>query len=302
MKFILDRYFEKTHGFYPFFKYCPCPARDYYLTKRASKALGYEYNWKNPKTLNEKIRWLIFNEKPELKSRLTDKILVKSYAAQKLGKNHSAELYGTYRNFDEIDFSVLPERFALKANHGWRMNILVKDKKFIYDNKNEVRKITARWLKTDYSLFSLEPQYKNIKRKLLIESLRKEDSLRCDVQVHCFNFEPLFIELPINIDGKRYYQFYDLDWKLQDFTYKSSLYKEPIPRPELLDLIIIYSRLLAKEFTYVRCDFAIDNNNIELVEMTFTPCSAIIPFSDKEIDSELGSRLILPQEAYSHAR
>ena len=76
MKFVLDKYYKKTRGFYPFFKYCPDIYKDYYLKKRAFDTMGYEYNWKEPKTLNEKIRWLIFNEKLDLKTKLTDKILV----------------------------------------------------------------------------------------------------------------------------------------------------------------------------------------------------------------------------------
>ena len=67
MKYFLDKYFEKTKGFYPFFKYCPQKYWDYYFCKRATNTLGYEYNWHEPKTLNEKIRWLIYREKLDLK-------------------------------------------------------------------------------------------------------------------------------------------------------------------------------------------------------------------------------------------
>jgi len=298
MRFIFDRYYNKTRGFYPFFKYCPIIYRDYYLKKRAYDILGYNYDWQNPKTLNEKIRWLIFNEKPELKSKLTDKILVKAYAASKIGKHHSAEIYGIYDNFDDIDFSVLPSQFALKANHGWRMNILVQNKRFIYNNRKDVKNITNQWLKTDYSLFSLEPQYKNIKRKLFIESLReyKPDNIRNDIQIHCFNGEPVFIELPFRIENKRYFQFYDTNWNLLDITYENEYIPEKISKPDNINTILTYAELLSKEFSYVRCDFAVENSNIELLEMTFTPCSALIPFIKQEMDIKLGEMLTLPKK------
>ena len=106
IKYFLDRYFKKTKGFYPFFKYCPECYWDYYITKRTENVLGYEYNWKSPKTFNEKLRWLIFNEKLELKTKLTDKILLKGYVASKIGSGHVAELYGVYNDFSEIDFSI----------------------------------------------------------------------------------------------------------------------------------------------------------------------------------------------------
>ena len=169
MKFLLDKYFERTSGYFPFFKYCPRKYWDYYFNKRASLTLGYEYNPENPKTLNEKIKWLIHNEKLELKTKLTDKILVKGYVASKIGPNHTAELYGCFDNFEEIDFSVMPNQFVLKANHGWKMNILVKNKNYIYRNHKEIKTITNKWLKTNYEEYSTEPQYENIRKKLLTE-------------------------------------------------------------------------------------------------------------------------------------
>ncbi len=88
------------------------------ILKKAFNLLGYEYDYKNPKTFNEKVRWLIYNEKLDLKTKLTDKILVKGYVASKIGKNHSAELYGVYDDFEEIDFSILHDKIAIKVNHG----------------------------------------------------------------------------------------------------------------------------------------------------------------------------------------
>ena len=219
-KLIYDYYFNKTGGFYPFFKYCPDYLKEYYLKKRAYNVLGYEYNFKEPKTLNEKIRWLVYNEKLDLKTKLTDKILCKSYVALRLGQNHSADLYGIYDNFKEIDFSVMPRQFALKANHGWRMNILVKNKSKLLTNYTSIEKLTKRWLRTNLYDFSLEPQYKGIKRKLFAEYLRpwKNDSFRREIQVYCFNGNPVLIELPLGIYNRIYYsQFYDTNWKLQKY-------------------------------------------------------------------------------------
>ncbi len=297
MKFILDKYYEKTRGFYPFFKYCPKIYWEHYLKRRAFDALGYEYDWKNPKTLNEKIRWLIYNEKLDLKTKLTDKILVKSYVAQKIGKNHSAELYGVYDDFDEIDFDVLPNEFLLKANSGWQMNLFVKNKKELNKNvKKNIKIITKKWLNTNFEHFSLEPQYRNIKRKLLIERRRMicPETYRQDIQVHCFNGKPLFFEMRYN----KYLQFYNEDWELQNFTHTNELIKEPmINRPKYLENIIKYSKILAEGFSYVRVDFAMDEEDIHVVEMTFTPQSAMTPFHGKELDLKLGELLILPTES-----
>lgn len=298
MKFLLDKYFEKTKGFFPFFKYCPRKYWDWYLKKRAYLTLGYDYNYKTPKTLSEKIRWLIYNEKPELKTKLTDKILAKGYVASKIGANHTAELYGIYDNFREIDFSVLPDEFALKANHGWKMNIFVKNKNFIYKNYKNIQKITDEWLKINYEEFSIEPQYRNIKRKLLIEQLRNDDQFRNDIQVYCFNGEPKFIELSfIKVsDSEKVFggEFYNTNWELQKFTTCGRPTGTPVAQPKYLDKILEYAKILSKEFSFVRVDFSYDNENIHVVEMTFTPYSAMLPFRDKEVDLRLGEMLIIP--------
>ena len=55
-----------------------------------------------------------------------------------------------------------------------------------------------------------------------------------------------------------------------------------------------YSRILAREFSYVRIDFAQTQSNAQIIEMTFTPYSGMIPFSDKAFDKELGDCIKLP--------
>lgn len=300
MKYLLDKYYKKTKGFYPFFKYCPKKYWNYYVEKRAYDATKREYKWKNPKTLNEKIRWLIYNEKLELKTKLADKILVKSYVASKLGKNHTAELYGIYHNFDEIDFSILPEKFALKANHGWRMNIIIYNKEFIYQNYKHLKKTTQDWLNINYEHFSVEPQYRNIKRKLLVEHLR-DDNYRNDIQVFCFNGKAKYIEYLFRKDNNYYSQIYDTNWNLTKFTYMPNICMDEQNPPPQIDKIIEYSKILSKEFTFVRIDYSFDKEDLNIVEMTFTPCSAMIPFNKEEFDLELGSQLILPKEVYTNA-
>lgn len=295
MKYFLDKYFEKTKGFYPFFKNCPRNYWDYYISQRASKLLGYKYNWKEPNTLNEKIRWLIFNEKTKLKTKLTDKILVKGYVSSKIGCSHSAELYGVYDNFKEIDFSILPNEIAIKANHGWRMNIISKNRNFIYKNYKAMNKITKNWLETNYEEFSVEPQYRNIKRKLFAEYLRCNNNQN-EIQVYCFNGNPLFCELKKNINNNIFYQFYDTKWNLQNFTYANLFLEEKQDIPEKLDEILEYSRILSEEFSFVRIDFTYNNKDIHVLEMTFTPCSAIIPFDCISTDIYLGEMLTLPKQ------
>lgn len=294
-KFILDKFFEKTKGYFPFFKYCPSKYRFHYFNKRASRNLGYEYNFLQPKTLNEKIMWLAYNEKLDLKTQLTDKIKVKDYITEKIGVDHCAKILGIWDDFNEIDFSELPDKFLLKVNHSWKKNLfLSKNMMKSSAQREKYRKLTREWLKMNYFEYSIEPQYKNIKPKLFIEeSLFSEKGHFEEYQIHCFNGVPIFIESLHTENKKRGFAFYDLEWnrlslKLKDFKEKEA------PKPDTLNQMIEYARILSEGFTYVRVDFLVNVDGVYVLELTFTPHSAEMCFCDTMYDIEFGKQLKLP--------
>lgn len=288
MKYLLDKYYKKTKGQYPFFKYCPEKYKDYYINKYASDILGYDYNYLNPKTFNEKIRWLIYNEKLYLKSILTDKIKVKTYITEKIGIGHTAQIYGIWNNFKEIDFSYLPKEFVIKINDSWEKNIFIYNKEKIKEKIKDLEKIVTSLLKNNHLQFALEPQYKNIEKKIFIEQMIKNIKYREDIQIHCFNGEPIIIEVVIPY---RKTLFYDKDWKILPYRYKGNNPEEKTEKPLFLEEMIEYAKILSKGFSYVRIDFACTDERVIIWEMTFTPFAGLIPFSDKKFDIEIGTLL-----------
>lgn len=294
-KFILDKFFEKTKGYFPFFKYCPSKYRFHYFNKRASRNLGYEYNFLQPKTLNEKIMWLAYNEKLDLKTQLTDKIKVKDYITEKIGVDHCAKILGIWDDFNEIDFSELPDMFLLKVNHSWKKNLfLSKNMMKSSAQREKYRKLTREWLKMNYFEYSIEPQYKNIKPKLYVEEvLSFENGNFKEYQIHCFNGTPVYIESFHFENGKIGVTLYDLDWNRLPFKLKNYKAKDA-PKPNALEQMIEYARILSEGFTYVRVDFYVNKYGIFVLELTFTPHSAEMCFCDTMYDMELGNRLKLP--------
>ena len=296
-----DDYYRKTKGFYPFFKNCPFFLKEHYFSKRFYDQVGYWGDFKKPKTFNEKIRWLLFNENLKLKTQLTDKINVKYYVTEKIGSKYCAQLYGKWKTFKQIDFSILPDKFALKTNHGWKMNILVLDKtSMLKRNREHVEKTVNEWLQINYYDFSLEPQYKKIKKRIFAEKLRETQNgyFNYEYQVHCFNGEPKFVELSppyssVPFQGERVIQFYDTDWKIQPFTYFYDYCDIPVEKPYCLEEILSCAKKLSAGFNYVRVDFAFDENQLTFAEMTFSPSSCMIKFNDVKYDKMLGDMLLL---------
>jgi len=51
------------------------------------------------------------------------------YSKEKLGKDICIPIIKVYNSPDEIRFNELPEKFVLKCNHGYKMNIICDNKK-----------------------------------------------------------------------------------------------------------------------------------------------------------------------------
>ena len=86
----------------------------------------------------------------------------------------------------------------------------------------------------------------------------------------------------------------DTDWKILPYTYKGAELKSEIKKPLFLEEMLEYSKILAEGFSYVRIDFHRLPKKTVALEMTFTPYSAMIPFSNKAFDIELGKLIKLP--------
>ena len=71
---------------------------------------------------------MLVYESPENKSRYVDKILLREYSKEVLGKDICVPILKIYNDIDEINLDELPENFVLKCNHGSGMNIICKNK------------------------------------------------------------------------------------------------------------------------------------------------------------------------------
>lgn len=301
MKFIFDIYYKKTKGNYPFFEFCPDEYKEHFLQKRYVDAIGKEIDLKNPKTFNEKVRWLINNEKLDLKTKFADKLQAKKYVKENIGKEYVAELYGDWAKFSDIDFNTLPNAFALKMNHGWRMNAFIHNKDMAIKNKyDKLKKTFDDWMQTNFEYASLEPQYKNIEHKIYAEELISADSTNRYGQflIHCFNGEPKFIEItpPIRQAEQDINStpVYSVDWVLQPFHISKKTAFREVERPEYMDKILEISKILSKDFAYVRVDFLPHKNSFVFAEMTFSPYAAFAKFVPQNYDDIIGDMIKLP--------
>lgn len=251
-------------------------------------------NLKNPKTYGEKIQWLkIYGGLEEL-SPYVDKYDVRSFIEKSIGSEYLNELYGVYDDVESIDFNKLPSKFVLKSTNGSGTVLICKNKKSF--NIQKAKKIMKKWLKDNYYKEKKEPQYKNIKNRIIIEKYMEDDSgSLTDYKFYCFNGK-------VHCYGIFYDRFEDkkIDFYDQNGNKLKNVKTSNVPnsnKVEKYDLkikkMIELSEKLSSNFTMVRVDFYYCDNKIIFGELTFTDGAGSDPWSPRKFDYEMGSKIDL---------
>ena len=176
-------------------------------------------NLNNPKTFCQKIQWLKIYDINPLKTKLADKFLVKKWVEKKIGTEYIIPTIGVWDKFEDIDFKYLPEKFALKCNHGSGMNLIVTNKSEI--NFTKAKHNFNKWMNTNFAFVNgLELEYKNISRKIIAEEyIENYNNDIYDYKLWCYNGECEYIMVLSERKKKLKMSFYDKNWKLTPYHY-----------------------------------------------------------------------------------
>ncbi len=279
--------------------------KDYlkYLKEAYYIKTGYKLNLKHPKTFNEKIQWLKIYDNLPVKTKLTDKVLVRDWIKDKIGEEYLKPVLWIGDKFDDIPFDELPESFIVKCNHGCKWHFIVKNKQQYLKNKLFISLTKIQidgWISQSFFGWSIfETQYKNIVPKIIIEPLLRENiNEDCEeIDVYCFNSEPEIINwhyYDIEARNRKAVtfnkNFNSLDLK---FLNEDVISEKPIN--EYIKKTVELSRILAKNFKFVRVDWMIYKDKLYFEEMTFTPYSGFIMFPQnyEKWNKKLGDMLNL---------
>ena len=157
--------------------------------------VGYDINWGNPRTLNEKINWLKIYSDTSTWTLLADKYKVREFVKNRVGDNVLVKLFGVWEKSEDIDFEALPNKFVLKTNHGAGTVCVVNDKSKL--NTYEICQKLDSWLKLRFGYKTFEPHYLKIKPLIIAEELLENDSSfsssLVDYKVYCFDGKPYCI-------------------------------------------------------------------------------------------------------------
>jgi len=265
------------------------------LKKWYEEFTGEELDFDNLQTYNQKLQWLKLYDATPIKATLADKYLMRKWIEDKLGKGYLVDLLGAWDNYDEIDFSALPERFVLKTNHSSGWNLVVKRKNSI--NHKKARLMFDTWLSTDFALCNgFELQYRGIPPKIIAERFisNNNDEL-VDYRVMCFSGKPYSVWVEVGSGTANHYRdIYDLDWILQPVLVNCPNLEEQKPRPQHYELMLEMARTISEGFSHARVDFYEVDGKLYVGEITFTPQSGRGVWDPPEANKLYGDQLTLP--------
>ena len=271
--------------------------RIWYLSELFYRLVGYFPNFKNPKSINEKLNWMKFNYYDPRLTSIVDKYEFKNYIKDKLGEGYVIPLIGVYDDVNDIDFDKLPDKFVVKTNigNGGVGCQLVQDKsKLNIDKlKCDFCNLMQEWNSPYYQ--SYQPAFKNVTPRIIIEEympIREGDAL--EYKMFCFHGEMKFCLIELDYFGlKPARAIYTKEFEQLPFTIRNLSIKTLKEKPQQYDEMVKIAEKLSKDFPFVRVDFYIVNNRIYLSELTFNSGAGMSVFTPREWDYKIGEWLDL---------
>ncbi len=206
-------------------------------------------------------------------------------------------MFWVYKNAKEIDFDSLPNQFVIKATHGWKMNIICKDKTSF--DPNSASLLLDEWSRINHFDKGREWAYKNIPPRIICEKYleNREQQELLDYKFYCFNGVPhvVFVcEGRFSAEEVRYTA-YNMEWEIQDIYKGKPGCKQEFEQPENFNEMIEVATKLSKGFPFVRIDLYSIENKAIFGEFTFYPDSGFVPFTPDKYNYIFGEKFIIDQ-------
>ena len=232
----------------------------------------------NPSKFYEKIYWykLYYCPKNELIIKCSDKYDVRDFLSGLGMEKYLSELICSWDSPDEICWDQLPQKFALKLSNGCGYNIICANKSAL--NEKDTKKLLRKWMKDKFGYYNAEPHYNIGKKRIICEKyIDSENFLPIDYKIHCMNGKAKVIQLCDERTNKTTrYTYYDeagIPLKYGKYPPDEKLSLEN----GLLEEMIAVSEKVASYFPYVRVDFFINGNKLQISELTFSPSAGLKP-------------------------
>lgn len=259
--------------------------------------MGEKCDLEHPKTFQEKLQWLKFNDRKPIYHQMVDKAEVKRFISERIGEEYVIPSIGVWEHFEDIDFNIFPKEFIIKNTNDSGTYFICTDKDKL--DKNEmIKRLSVTWGK-DYYYASREWPYKDLRHRIIAEPLLHDETsnVLTDYKFFTFNGEPKFYYTTSDRGSKSGLKedFFDINGKLLEFNqegYKNNPQTPPIPKN--LEKMVEFARILAKDTYHLRVDFYELGDRLYVGEMTFFDGGGFCPFSPRKYNRIIGNWIKLP--------
>lgn len=253
-------------------------------------------NLKNPQRYSEKLQVYKMKYRNPIMHICVDKYDVREWVKGKGLESILCKQYGVFDNPDDIDFSIIPNRFVMKTTDGGGgQDVIICKDKSAFDCKLAIKEMTVSMKKNKID-FGREWAYTGIeKSRIIIEEFledeeTKDEGLR-DYKFFCFNgvCQYLYVIAGRNLKSETSFGIFNREFE-DTGVYRDGeeRLKNNILKPLNFEKMITIAEQLSSDFPHVRVDLYNVNNNIVFGELTFYGASGYVSYSDDSFDFEIG--------------
>jgi hypothetical protein len=255
---------------------------------------------RSPTTLNEKFHWKKMHGYQPFHATVCDKFAVRQWVAARVGEQYLVPLVAVFDDPAHLDLSALAEPCIVKTTHGSGQNVIIRDKRLI--DERQLRAQLRRWMKHNEYYLSREPQYRQIRPRLIVERLLTdaEGNIPMDFKLHCFHGSVEMIQVDTDRFTDHRRNLYDVNWQLLPFTWCFWKKGRPlwpngraVARPGKLEEMIALARSLSRELDYVRVDLYNCRDKVYFGELTLHHGGGWERFDPPSWDLYFGNKLDL---------
>jgi hypothetical protein len=266
------------------------PADIFKVASRYKDTFGRYPRLLRPSTFNEWLQTAKLIRRKRRYTQFADKLSVRDFVRERVGEEVLPRIYWSGTNLWDARQLSLPQKFAVKSNHGSGMNLLVSDRETF--DWQEAQNLTQQWLASDYSKGVGEWQYRWIEPKIFIEEFLEDSAGQVPVDYKLFCFRGRVELIQVDCDRFTHHTRLMLDRRFNVLPFEF-MYPKPdqtIYKPECLDQMIRIAETLSENEPFLRVDMY-DLGRPIFGELTLHPEAGLGHFSPSEWDERLFAML-----------
>jgi hypothetical protein len=257
---------------------------------------GRTPNLFRPRRYSEKVQWRKLFDLDRRYAILSDKLAVRDFIADRLGRAHPEGAYLVPLLWhgddpDLIPFDTLEPPYVLKSTHACAHVVMVNEGDAI--DRDAMRATARGWLEMCHGTLLDEPGYVPVPRRLIVErTIRTAQGARpIERKFFTFDGKVTFVQTVFTENGaQRHGAFHTPDWEWRPWYFTRALPEVTFQRPPLqLERMLAVAARLGAGFEHLRVDMYDLDDRFCVGEMTVYPWSGFARFNPDEADYLLGA-------------